>query len=273
MSSFETLNVEIDGRIAWVTFDHPPINLLDMQMIREIDQLSKELEANTSIHVAVFQSADPDFFIAHADVDLIRQLPTDITERPTELNLYVAALERLRTLPIATIAKIAGIARGGGSEFLWSLDMRFAAIERTTLSQPEVAIGILPSGSGSARLPQLVGRARALEISLACEDFSAELAQAYGLINRAVPADELDDFVERIATRIASFPKTAIQSTKLAVDAALEDPTDALLEEAHQFNLLRGTSEAQERMASFMSLGAQTRKGEFDLDSVIQRLW
>lgn len=175
-------------------------------------------------------------------------------------------------MPIATIAKIAGIARGGGSEFLWSLDMRFAAIARTTLGQPEVAIGILPSGSGSARLPNLVGRARALEISLACEDFSAELAQAYGLINRAVPADELDDLVERIAIRIASFPKTAIQSAKLAIDAALEDPTDALLEEAHQFNLLRGTSEAQERMAAFMSEGAQTREGELDLNSVIARL-
>lgn len=272
MNQFETLKVEIDGHIAWVTFDHPPINLLDMQMIREIDQLSKDFEANTSIHVAVFQSADPDFFIAHADVDLIRQMPTDITERPTELNLYVAALERLRKLPIATIAKVAGIARGGGAEFLWSLDMRFAAIGRTTLSQPEVAIGILPSGSGSARLPNLVGRARALEISLACEDFSAELAQSYGLINRAVPADQLDDLVERIATRIASFPKTAIQSAKAAVDAALEDPTEALLEEAHQFNLLRGTRDAQERMAAFMSNGAQTREVELDLDSVLAQL-
>ena len=94
----------------------------------------------------------------------------------------------------------------------------------------------------------------------------------YGLINRAVPADELDDFVERIAKRIASFPRTAIQSAKLAVDAALEDPTEALLEEAHEFNLLRGTSEAQERMASFMLNGAQTREGELDLDSVIERL-
>lgn len=272
MSEYHTLEVEIDERIAWVTFDHQPINLLDMQMIREIDQLSKALEANTSIHVAVFQSADPDFFIAHADVELIRQLPTDITERPTELNLYVAALERLRTLPIATIGKVAGIARGGGAEFLWSLDMRFAAIGRTTLSQPEVAIGILPSGSGSTRLPHLVGRARALEISLACEDFTAELAQTYGLINRAVPADELDDFVVKLATRIASFPKPAIQSAKLAVDVALKDPTDALLEEAHQFNLLRGTSDAQERMAAFMSLGGQTREGELDLNMVIKGL-
>jgi|TARA_B100000315_G_scaffold247536_1_gene276338 hypothetical protein len=118
--------------------------------------------------------------------------------------------------------------------------MRFAAIDRTTLSQPEVAIGILPSGSGSARRPHLVGRARALEVTLACEYFAAELAQTYGLINHAVPADEMDD-----STRIASFPITAIQSVKLAGDAALDDPREALLEEAHQFNLLGGTSEAQ----------------------------
>ena len=272
MSEFETLTIDIDERIAWVTFEHPPINLLDIKMIREIDRLAKELEADDSIHVAVFHSADPQFFIAHADVELIRQMPTDITERPTELNLYVAALERLRQLPIATIGKIAGIARGGGAEFLWSLDMRFAAIGPTTLGQPEVAIGILPSGSGSARLPPLVGRARALEISLACEDFSAELAQDYGLINRALPANELDGFVERIAKRIASFPKTAIESTKLAVDAAMGDPIEALLEEAHQFNLLRGTHDAQRRMGDFLSYGAQTREVELDLDSVIRRL-
>jgi enoyl-CoA hydratase/carnithine racemase len=115
-----------------VTFDHSLINLLDMQIISEIDLLSKDLKANTLIHVAVFQSADPDFFIAHANVDLIRQMPTNITERPTKFNLYVAALERLKKLPIATIAKVAVIARGGGAELLWSLDTRFAAIGRTT---------------------------------------------------------------------------------------------------------------------------------------------
>ncbi|MCR9278678.1 MAG: enoyl-CoA hydratase/isomerase family protein [Pseudomonadaceae bacterium] len=269
MSRFDTLTLEIDGRIAWVTFDHPPINLLDMQMIKEIDQLSEDLYANESLHAVVFQSADPDFFIAHADVGLIRSMPTDITERPTELNLYVAALERLRKLPFATIGKVAGIARGGGAEFLWSLDMRFAAVGRTTLSQPEVALGILPSGSGSARLPHLVGRGRSLEIALACEDFSAELAQDYGLVNRAVPQNELDGLVERIATRLASFPRSAIESTKLSIDASLQDPTHALLEEAHQFNWLRGTRDAQQRMAAFVESSAQTREGELKLDSIL----
>lgn len=95
-------------------------------MIREIDVLSRELVEDTESRVVVFQSADPEFFIAHADVDLIRNL-APVTSRPTELNIYVAALERIRTLPMASIGKIAAIARGGGSEFLLSLDMRFAA--------------------------------------------------------------------------------------------------------------------------------------------------
>ena len=207
---YSTFKVARENRIAWVTFDHPPINLLDIEMIREIDQLSRDLESDHETHVVVFQSADPEFFIAHADVELIRQMPADIKERPTELNLYVAALERLRTLPMTTIGKIAGIARGGGSEFLLSLDMRFAAIGQAKLSQPEVALGILPSGSGSVRLPRLIGRSRALEVSLGCEDFSAEDAERYGLVNRALSPGELDAFVERLARRIASVDRDGL---------------------------------------------------------------
>ena len=271
-STYQTFTIKQDDGIVWVTFDHPPINLLDIEMIRELHALSQALEADKQARVVVFQSADPEFFIAHADVGLIQQLPDNITERPTELNIYVAALERLRTLPMATIGKIAGIARGGGSEFLLSLDMRFAAIGPTTLGQPEVALGILPSGSGSVRLPQLMGRSRALEISLGCEDFSAELAERYGYINRALPAGELDEFVERLARRIASFPRSAIASAKIAADAAVGSPRDALLEEAHQFNRLLATPDAKQRMSSFLARGAQTRAVELTLNSIIESL-
>ena len=156
--NYKTMHVLQERGVVWVTFDHGDINLLDIEMIREIEQLSDELEAEESCNVVVFQSSNPEFFIAHADVDLIRSLD-DVVDKPQELNLYVAALERIRTLPMASIGKIAGIARGGGSEFLLSLDMRFAAIGSTMLSQPEVALGIFPTGSGSQRLPRLLGRA------------------------------------------------------------------------------------------------------------------
>jgi enoyl-CoA hydratase/carnithine racemase len=215
--TYRTLHVSQDQSVLWVTFDHGDINLLDIEMIREIDQLSHELEAEETCNVVVFQSSNPEFFIAHADVDLIRSLG-EVVEKPKELNLYVAALERIRKLPMASIGKIAGIARGGGSEFLLSLDMRFAAIGPTTLSQPEVALGIFPTGSGSQRLPRLLGRARALEVALGCEDYDALKAERYGYINRALPAAELDDFVSNLAYRIASFPREAIAATKQAMD-------------------------------------------------------
>ena len=269
--TYQTLSVSTKDGIVWVTFNNPPVNLLNMDMIRDIDVLSRELEADQESRVVVFQSANPEFFIAHADVDLIRNLPA-ADARPVELNLYVAALERIRTLPIASIGKIAGIARGGGSEFLLSLDMRFAASGPTLLSQPEVALGIFPTGSGSQRLPRLLGRARALEVALGCDDFTAEEAERYGYINRAIPEDDLDPFVNRLAHRIASFPRSAIAATKRTVDYSDTTITAGLLEEQHLFNQIRVSDEAQRRMAKFMALGAQTRDGEIDLEDIINNL-
>ena len=91
-------------------------------------------------------------------------------------------------MPKATIAVIEGIARGGGSEFALAFDMRFAALGKARLAQPEVAIGIIPGGGGTQRLPRLVGRARALEVILGCEDIDAATAEAWGYVNRALPA-------------------------------------------------------------------------------------
>ena len=270
-NSYNTMEVARDRDVVWVTFGHGEVNLLDIEMIREIDQLSLELAADEVSKVVVFQSNNPEFFIAHADVDLIRALPV-ADERPKELNLYVAALERIRTLPMTSIGKIAGIARGGGSEFLLSLDMRFAAIGPTLLGQPEVALGIFPTGSGSQRLPRLLGRARALEVALGCADFNAEQAERYGYINRAMPENELDDFVAALAYRIASFPREAIAATKQAMDYSDPHLKEGLLEEQHLFNQTRVMPESQRRMAKFMELGAQTREGELQLESVIQGL-
>jgi enoyl-CoA hydratase/carnithine racemase len=171
-------------------------------------------------------------------------------------------------MPKVTIGKIAGIARGGGSELLLSLDMRFAALETAVLGQPEVALGIIPGGSATQRLPQLVGRGRALEIILGCNDFSAELAERYGYINRAVPARELDAFVADLARRIATFPSHAIRLAKRAVAAAQPDPMHGLLEEAWCFNLTLGEPETRRRMRRFMDTGGQTREMELRLQDV-----
>jgi enoyl-CoA hydratase/carnithine racemase len=269
---YHCLKVQTDGGVGFVTIDHPPINLFDVALIQEMDRVGGELEADGEVRVVVFQSANPEFFIAHADVALIQTLPTTVPPKPTHLGLFHRMVDRFRTMPKATIGKIEGRARGGGSEFLLSLDMRFAAVGRAILGQPEVALGIIPGGSGTQRLPRLVGRGRALEVILGCEDFSAELAERYGYVNRALPPAELGPFVERLARRIASFPAEAIALAKASVDAAELPTVEGLIEEAHYFNQSLATRGAAERMARFLSLGGQTREVELDLDGLVGRL-
>ena len=266
----EGLRVDVDGGVAFVTLDHPPVNLFDAVLIGSLGNLAGELAADAAVGAVVVRSADPEFFIAHADLGLIQALPRDRTDRPEQLEFIHLFMERWRTLPQVTIAQLEGRARGGGSEFALSLDLRFGAIGRAILGQPEVAVGILPGGSGTQRLPRLMGRSRALEVVLGCDDFDAELAERYGWINRALPPAEIGPFVDRLARRIAAFPRQAVQLAKRAVDAAGGSLEDGLLEEAHCFNLTLGDPELDSRMEGALAAGAQTRAGELDLPGLIE---
>ena len=261
-SGYECLKVRSNQGVAFVTIDHPPINLFDMALILEVDRVGRELEADADVRAVVVDSADPDFFIAHADVELILAASEEARETPQEPSFFQQMVDRFRTMPKATIALIEGICRGGGSEFVLSMDMRFAALGKAALAQPEVAVGIIPGGSGTQRLPRLMGRGRALEVILGCEDFSAEQAERYGYVNRALPPEELRPFVENLAYRIASFPAEAIARAKAAVLAAEPPVAPGLTEEARLFDESAATPAARERMRAFLNAGGQTREVE-----------
>jgi enoyl-CoA hydratase/carnithine racemase len=258
---YETLRVALKGGVARVTIENPPINLLDVAMIRDLDRLGPELAADGDVRVVVFASADPDFFIAHADVRLLLALPPAAAP-PREPSGFHRIVDRFRTMAKPTIAQIEGICRGGGSEFALSLDMRFAALGKAVLGQPETAVGILPGGSGTQRLPRLVGRSRALEIVLGAADFSADLAERYGWVNRALPPAELGPFVAELAARIASYPPEAVARAKAAVVAAEGDVNPGLALEARLFEECMRLPEARARMEAFLASGGQTRELE-----------
>ena len=256
--SYTTLGVKVEAGVATVTIDHGEINLMDMAMLADLDRAGRQLEADPAVKVVVLQSANPEFFIAHADINVIGQLPATPPPREEELGWVHATLDRFRTMPKATIAKIQGRCRGGGSELALACDMRFAEIGRAVLCQPEVGVGIIPGAGGSVRLPRLVGRGRALEVILGCGDFPAELAERYGYVNRALPAGEIDFFVQDLARRIAGFPAETIALAKQAVgfhEAGLEDDLAreelAFLESVH-------TDAARRRMAAALAAGMQT---------------
>jgi enoyl-CoA hydratase/carnithine racemase len=255
---YSGLRVAVDRGVAFLTIDHGALNLFDMELILDFDRVGRELEADPAVSVVVLQSANPDFFIAHADVTLIQQLPPDLPPREEKLGAFHAMVDRFRTMPKATIAKIEGRCRGGGSELALSCDMRFAAIGKAVLAQPEVALGIIPGGSGCVRLPRLVGRGRALEIILGGADFDAETAERYGYVNRALPAAEIGSFVANLAHRIASFPAATIALAKIAVAMADVGVEDALAREERLFLQSAHTKDARRRMAAAMNAGLQT---------------
>ena len=270
--SYATLQVARDGGVVTVTLDHPPMNLLDGALMSDLDRLGRALEADGAVRAVVFQSANPDYFIAHADVRLIQRLPSEAPPKSRELSFFHQLVERFRTLPCVTVGVIEGRARGGGSEFLLSLDLRFGALGRCIVAQPEVALGIIPGGGGTQRLARLLGRGRALEAILGCGDFDAELAERYGWINRALPAETLRPFVAELVARIASFPAEAVALAKRAVDAAEGTTREGLLEEAHLFDLSVATPEARARMAAFLASGGQDPVVERELSPLLTRL-
>ncbi len=271
--TYSLLTVEKRGRIATVTVDNPPINLITLQLYAELLALSKELEADADLTVVILKSANPDFFLAHFDVEAILRFPTDGDAVYTpELNDYHQMCERFRTMDKVTIAQIEGRVGGGGSELAASFDMRYGVRGKTIINQMEVPLGILPGGTGTQRLPRLVGRARAMEIVLAGDDLDAETAERWGYLNRIFETGEIGPFVDSLAWRIASFPVEAVRLAKESVNAADQPLTTGLTTEAYLFQRLLRTESAQRNMKRFLDIGGQTREGELQVGELARQL-
>jgi enoyl-CoA hydratase/carnithine racemase len=272
---YERLQVGLDAGVAFATIAAPPINVMTLPLFADLARFADEVVEDASVRAVVLRSDDPDFFIAHFDVEAILTFPTDgpaPRANAVEANPFHRMCERYRTMPKATIAEIGGRVGGGGSELALSCDMRFGARGRTVINQPEVAIGILPGGSGTQRLPRLVGRGRALEIILGCDDLDAATAEAWGYLDRALPPEELRPFVERLARRIASFPAAAIAEAKASVLRAEPSFAEGLLDEGQAFQALLRTEEAPRLMRRFLERGGQTREGELRLAELCTEL-
>ena len=213
--TFTRFTVKRSTPALWrVTFDHPPINLIDHVMIGELGELLAEVERDVEPAVLVFDSADPDYFLAHYDIAADPGLVNALPAGPTGFHPWLDILVRVGRLPTVTISAIRGRARAAGSELVLATDIRFASRERAVLGQPEVGFGAIPGGGPASRLPGLVGRGRTLEILLGGEDFNGELAERYGYVNRAIPDDEFEAFVDRFARRVSTFDRQALADIK-----------------------------------------------------------
>lgn len=238
-----------------VVFDYPPFNVLDATIFHGLQDLLARMDASATLRV-VFESAIPDFYLAHFDLTgKTGDIMTAVG--PSGLPILTDTFVRLTRSPVASIAKIRGCVRGACSEFVLACDMRFASRENMRLGQPEVGVGLHPGGGGAERLPHLVGRGRALEIILGADDFDADTAERYGYINRALPDAELDGFVDVLARRIASFDRRAIAAAKNLVNEVSLPSADRLLAGLNSFQTALTWPEAQQRVGTLLERGLQ----------------
>jgi enoyl-CoA hydratase/carnithine racemase len=259
---YTLIDVQRDGPLVTATVNNPPINLITMALFGELARLGEELEADPAALVFVLKSADPDFFLAHFDVAALIAM-ADAPAPPTDdANAYHAMCHRFRTMEKVTIAQIEGRVGGGGAELSMNFDMRFGVLGKTVINQMEVPIGILPGGTGTQRLPRLIGRARAIEVILGAGDLDAETAEKWGWLNRALPADQIEAHVTALASRIASFPPEAVRIAKQSIEAAALPLDEGCRIESGLFQTLLFSDTAREKMRRFLELGGQTRAAE-----------
>ena len=245
-----------------VVFDYPPFNIVDDTIYQGLQDLLARMDASPSLRVVVFESANPEFYLAHFDLTgKTGNITTAVGA--SGLPILIDTFVRLTTSPVVSIARIRGCVRGVSSEFVLACDMRFASRENTRLGQPEVGVGLHPGGGGAERLPLLVGRGRALEIVLGANDFDGETAERYGYVNRALPDAELDAFVDVLARRIAAFDRRAIAAAKNLVNQVSLPSADRLLEALNSFQTALTWSEAQQRIGALLERGLQ-KDGDFE---------
>jgi enoyl-CoA hydratase/carnithine racemase len=245
-----------------VLVDYPPFNIVDAAIFEALQVLLGRMDASPRLRVVVFESANPEFYLAHFD---LTGKTGNITTAVglSGLPILIDTFVRLTKSPVVSIAKIRGCVRGVSSEFVLACDMRFASRENTLLGQPEVGVGVHPGGGGTERLPDLVGRGRALEIVLGANDFDGDTAERYGYVNRALPDAELDGFVDALARRVASFDRRAIAAAKSLVNQVSLPSADRLLDALNSFQTALTWPETQQRIEALLKRGLQ-READFE---------
>jgi enoyl-CoA hydratase/carnithine racemase len=268
---FEKLNVTREGAVLFAAINAPPMNLEGPELIRDLVSLIQRAEADDTVQVIVFKSADPDYFISHVDVTRIKE-NRDAAAKLDGNPSIGQVLRHISASRLVTIAQIEGRVRGVGSEFILACDMRFAARESAIFGQFEPAFGVIPGAGAAQHLTRLMGRGRALEVLLSADDYDADLAERYGWINRALPANELGAFVKSLAHRIASFPATGRAVVKNRVNAIALASAEEIQRDSDLF--LEGVSapEYQRRMQTAMKRGFQTREAEMNLGQLVADL-
>lgn len=269
--TYEKLTVRQEGGVLSVVIAAPPMNLLGPELVRDLVSLIQHAEADDAVRVLVFKSADPEYFISHVDLTKVPEYRAEAAKLTGEASIGLL-FRHLSASRLVSIAQIEGRVRAAGSEFVLACDLRFAARGSAIFGQFEPAFGLLPGGGGVQHLTRLMGRSRALEVMLSAEDYDADLAERYGWINRALPAEELDGFVSSLARRIARFPAAGHALVKERVNAIALAPIEEFRRDSDLFGEGVTDPAAQRQLKAGFEHGLQTRDAEMAWARVLDDL-
>lgn len=255
-SGYQTILVDLDDRLAVVTFNRPDKrNAIDQTMVHELHDVLDGFVADGDVEACVFTGAGDKAFVGGADIAQLRER----TAVDALKTINAALFGRIEALPFPTIAAIRGYCLGGGCELAMCCDLRVAG-EGAKFGQPEVALGIIPAAGGTQRLPRLVGLGRAKDLVLTGRTIDAAEAERMGLVNRVVPDAEVLDAAKALARQILAHGALAVRLAKLNLNNAARTGQDSglLLEQVSQA-VLFDSEEKRRRMTEFLEKRA--RKG------------
>jgi enoyl-CoA hydratase len=249
--AFDNLLLERDGAVAIVTINRPQVlNALNAQTLDELRQLVLDLKADDSVRVVILTGAGDKSFVAGADIKELA-VQTPISGREHALTGQ-HVLDLIENMAKPVIAAINGFALGGGCELAMACTLRIAA-DTARLGQPEINLGLIPGYAGTQRLSRLVGKGKAMELTLVGAPITAGEAERIGLVNRVVPAAELMTEVRKLAAQLAKNAPIATRYIIAAINKGLEMPfAEACIFEATLFGLIASTDDMREGTAAFL---------------------
>jgi len=246
---YEYFEIAHDGNVATVTFKRPPVNALNVELVKELYAVIEQLDEDKTVRVIVLTGSGK-AFVAGADIAEMSNMST-LQAREFARNGH-RALSRIEKTEKPVICAINGFALGGGCEVALACDIRIMA-EGAKIGQPEVNLGIIPGFGGTQRLPRLVGAGIAKELILTADPIDAQEALRIGLVNKVVPADKLLATAQEMAKKIAGKGPAAVCAAKSVIGKGLDtDLTSACVLEAESFALCFASGEPQEGMAAFL---------------------
>jgi enoyl-CoA hydratase len=256
--NFENILVTVENHIGQITINRPSkLNALNVATIQELHNAFETLESNNDVNVIIITGEGEKAFVAGADISEFANFSVDEgAQLATQgQELLFDFVENLKT-PV--IAAVNGFALGGGLELAMACHFRVAS-DNAKMGLPEVSLGVIPGYGGTQRLPQLIGKGRAMELIMTAGMIDAETAKIYGLVNHVVPQSELLEFTKSIATKIIRNSPMAIKKAIKAINANYKDGVNGFETEIRNFSKCFGTEDFKEGTTAFL----EKRKANF----------